>query len=184
MVTFLGTNLLSERDSHDDPKTNAAHHNHDNFSHEHSIVDSDFKTTATTSMNTESDTSYSEASQFYHIPPSMDWEEASYLLRTILSFKYYQQHAFAMNHTRMQSFYALPESHRKLLQPGFTAKLEAIDMAIEKNALIAKRIARLGEEMYLGGVEVKTGGPLVPKHKCLLQSSILIVGIWKRQEVL
>jgi hypothetical protein len=95
----------------------------------------------------------------------MDLDEASYLLRTILSFKYYQRYAFAMNHVRMQNFYALPEAHRALLKPQFTDKLQAIDEAIEKNALIAKRIARLGEQMYLGGMEVRTGGPLIPKQK-------------------
>src|SRR5579862_3400163 len=36
--------------------------------------------------------------QFYPIPPGMDMEEASYLLRTILSFKHYSQYAFAANH--------------------------------------------------------------------------------------
>ena len=95
----------------------------------------------------------------------MDSEEASYLLRTILSFKYYKRYAFAMNHARMQNFYALPEAHRTLLQPEFTEKLEVIDEAIEKNAIIAKRIARLGEEMYLGGMEVRTGGPISPRQK-------------------
>jgi hypothetical protein len=106
-----------------------------------------------------------EIKQFYNVPPEMDFEEASYLLRTILSFKYYQRHAFAMNHVRMQNFYALPEAHRALLKPQFTNKLQAIDEAIEKNSLIAKRIARLGEQMYLGGMEVRTGGPLTPKQK-------------------
>jgi len=70
-----------------------------------------------------------------------------------------------MNHVRMQNFYSLPEAQRALLQPQFTAKLEAIDAAIEKNSLIAKYIAKLGEEMYLGGSEVPMGGPLKPKQK-------------------
>jgi hypothetical protein len=109
--------------------------------------------------------SITEIRSFYNISPDMDFEEASYLIRTILSFKYYQRYAFAMNHVRMQNFYALPEAHRALLKPRFTEKLQAIDEAIEKNALIAKRIARLGEQMYLGGMEVKTGGPLSPKQK-------------------
>jgi hypothetical protein len=184
MVTFSGRNLFSERVSHDDSKTDAPHENRNNFSHEHSLVDSGPKRTTAIPINTESDPDYIEARQFYNIPPTMDWEEASYLLRTILSFKHYQQHTFAMNHARMRNFYALPESHRKLLQPVFTAKLEAIDVAIEKNAFIAKRIARIGEEMYLGGVEVRMGGPLVPMQKYVRFPSILIVGIWKRQEAL
>ena len=95
----------------------------------------------------------------------MEIEEASYLLRTILAFKYYQRHTFATNHVRMRNFYSLPESHRQLLQPQFTQKLEGIDHAIMKNGIIAKRIARLGEEMYLGGKEAKTGGPLTPRQK-------------------
>ena len=101
----------------------------------------------------------------YNIPPMMDSEEASYLIRTILSFKYYKKHEFAMNHRRMKSFYALPETQRALLQPEFTKKLEAIDGAKEKNALIANTIAMLGEEMYLGGHEVPMGGPITPKEK-------------------
>ena len=109
------------------------------------------------------------ARRFYNIPSSMDSEEASYLIRTILSFKYYQRQSFEMNHIRMQNFYALPESQRALLQPQFTAKLEAIDSAIEKNALLAKQIATLGEEMYLEGREVKMDGPLRPRHKCLFK---------------
>jgi hypothetical protein len=115
--------------------------------------------------NSGTDLNSLEARQFYNLPPSMDSEEASYLLRTILSFKYYKRYAFAMNHARMQNFYALPESHRKLLQPSFTEKLEAIDAAIEKNAIIANQIARLGEEMYLSGMEVKTGGPITPRQQ-------------------
>ena len=116
-------------------------------------------------MESGTDLSSPEARQFYNIPPTMDSEEASYLLRTILSFKYYKRYAFAMNHMRMQNFYSLPEAHRTLLQPEFTEKLQAIDRAIEKNALIAKRIARLGEEMYLDGMEVKTSGPISPRQK-------------------
>jgi hypothetical protein len=65
----------------------------------------------------------------------------------------------------MQSFYALPEKHRKILQPQFTEKLALIDQAIETNAVLAKRIAKIGEEMYLGGMEVKMGGPLAPLQK-------------------
>ena len=65
----------------------------------------------------------------------------------------------------MQSFYALPEAQRVLLQPEFTKKLAAIDEAIEKYAIIAKNIALLGEEMYLGGKEVPMGGPITPKEK-------------------
>lgn len=95
----------------------------------------------------------------------MDFDEALYLIRTILSLKYYQRYTFAMNHGRMQQFYALPEAHRNLLQPSFTEKLEAIDAAIEENALIARRIARLGEEMYLDGIEVRMGGPISPRQK-------------------
>jgi hypothetical protein len=181
---LLGTNILSPKVSENDAKTNSPHENLHNFSHDHSFIDSSPKTVTSASMNTESEPSYSEMSKFYNIPPSMEWEEASYLLRTILSFKYYQRHTFAMNHTRMQGFYALPESHRKILQPEFTAKLEAIDTAIEKNALIAKHIARLGEEMYLGGTEVRTGGPLVPKQKYILLSLVLTIGTWKKQEAL
>ena len=98
----------------------------------------------------------------------MDFDEASYLLRTILSFKYYQRNTFLTNHARMESFYALPEKHRNLLQPEFSMKLALIDDAIEKNALLAKKIARLGEEMYLNGMEVKMGGPLAPLHKFVL----------------
>ena len=113
----------------------------------------------------EMDLNDQEIRQFYNVPASMDPEEASYLLRTILSFKYYQRHTFAANHVRMQNFYALSTKHRSLLEPQFTEKLEAIDTAIEKNAIIARRIARLGEEMYLGGMEVPTKGPLVPKQK-------------------
>jgi hypothetical protein len=112
-----------------------------------------------------SDLNTLEERRFYNVPPSMDSEEVSYLLRTILSFKHYRRHAFAMNHVRMQNFYALPAAQRALLQPQFTEKLQAIDEAIEKNALIAKRIARLGEEMYLGGSEVPPRGPLTPRQK-------------------
>lgn len=75
-----------------------------------------------------------------------------------------------MNHVRMQQFYALPEAHRNLLQPGFTEKLEAIDEAIEKNAVIARLIARVGEEMLLFGMEVRMGGPITPRQKYRLVS--------------
>ena len=96
----------------------------------------------------------------------MDMEEASYLIRTILAFKYYRRKAFALNHERMRSFYAMPEAHRKLIQPEFTQKLEAIDDGIEKNAQIANRIATLGEIMYLDGARVPIDGPIVPQEKC------------------
>ena len=118
-----------------------------------------------THMDAGTDLNSPEVRQFYNIPPVMDSEEASYLIRTILSFKYYKRYAFAMNHVRMQNFYSLPESHRTLLQPEFTEKLQAIDEAIEKNAIIANRIARLGEEMYLDGQEVRMGGPISPRQK-------------------
>jgi hypothetical protein len=95
----------------------------------------------------------------------MDPDEASYLLRTILSFKHYCRHTFTTNHHRMQNFYSLPQQHRALLQPRLTQKLQAIDEAIVANGVIAKRIARFGEEMYLGGAEVPAQGPLVPKEK-------------------
>lgn len=132
-------------------------HSHDQFGdHDHDHPHGGHHTAISTSRrNAENELNSPEARQFYNIPPTMDTEEASYLLRTILSFKYYKRHAFAMNHIRMQNFYALPEFHRVLLQPSFTQKLEAIDAAIERNAIIAKRIARLGEEMYLGGLEVQ-----------------------------
>jgi hypothetical protein len=103
--------------------------------------------------------------EFYNIPSSMDMEEASYLIRTILSFKYYQRKAFALNHERMRSFYAMPEAHRKLVQPEFTQKLEAIDKGIEKNTKIATSIARLGEMMYLDGATIPMDGPIVPVEK-------------------
>jgi hypothetical protein len=95
----------------------------------------------------------------------MDPEEASYLLRTILSFKHYTRHTLTTNHHRMQSFYALPQQHRALLQPAFTQKLQAIDEAIEANGVVARRIARFGEEMYLDGAEVPPRGPVVPREK-------------------
>jgi len=95
----------------------------------------------------------------------MDIEEASYLLRTILSFKYYKHYTFAANHSRMQNFYALPASQRARLQPAFTNKLEGIDAAIESNAVIARHIASLGEHMYLDGIPVRMGGPLLPMQK-------------------
>lgn len=137
------------------------HHGHDHPPQEgqHSL------TSKPTHSNSGADLNSLEVRQFYNLPPSMDLEEASYLLRTILSFKYYKRYAFVMNHARMQNFYALPESHRILLQPSFTDKLEAIDTAIEKNAIIANRIAKLGEEMYLGGIVVKTGGPITPRQQ-------------------
>jgi hypothetical protein len=134
-------------------------HNHSHEEEHHSNVPSEH----------DSDPESLKIRQFYDIPPSMDIEEASYLLRTILSFKYYQRHTFASNHMRMQNFYSLPEPHRQLLQPQFTQKLEAIDHAIVKNGIIAKRIAKLGEEMYLGGKEVRTGGPLTPRQKYIAQ---------------
>ena len=134
-------------------------HSHDGSDRTHALFDDD------------SDPESLKIRQIYDIPPSMDIEEASYLLRTILSFKYYQRHTFATNHVRMRNFYSLPESHRQLLQPQFTEKLEAIDHAIVKNGIIAKRIARLGEEMYLGGKDVKTGGPLNPRQKCVAREA-------------
>jgi hypothetical protein len=119
----------------------------------------------------------------------MDAEEASYLLRTILSFKHYQRHTFATNHVRMQNFYALPEAHRRLLQPEFTKKLQAIDAAIQANGLIAMEIAKLGEEMYLGGAQVQTSGPLVPKEKYTYSTPLGMARgadypeIWTRRKV-
>jgi hypothetical protein len=103
--------------------------------------------------------------ELYNIPPSMDMEEASYLIRTILSFKYYQRKAYALNHERMRSFYAMPELHRKLIQPEFTNKLEAVDAGIEKNAQLANTIAALGELMYLNGTKVPMDGPIKPQRK-------------------
>jgi len=104
--------------------------------------------------------------QFYPIPPEMDLEEASYLLRTILSFKHYRSHSFHTNHFRMQNFYSLPNTQRALLD-SFAQKLEGIDTAVEVNTRLARRIARLGEEMYLGGQEVIMGGPLAPRQRCV-----------------
>jgi carnosine N-methyltransferase len=94
----------------------------------------------------------------------MDLDESSYLLRTILSFKHYRPNTFTQNHLRVQNYYSLPASQRTLL-PNFLQRLEGIDQAVEVNALLAKRIARLGEEMYLGGQEVRMGGPLVPRQR-------------------
>lgn len=154
----LSPSLSKHSHDHQHPHQHEHQHGH---SHEHpSSIRSAISVPGLQSNNLES-----EIREFYPIPPGMDVEEASYLLRTILSFKYYKQYAFAANHVRMQNFYALPESQRAILQPEFTNKLEAIDAAIEKNALIARRIARLGEEMYLDGMEVKMGGPLAPRQK-------------------
>src|SRR5579859_4203272 len=115
----------------------------------------------------------SQLEEYYSIPPVMDPDEASYLIRTILAFKYYKRQTFAMNHHRMQQFYALSERHRSLIQPKFTEKLQGIDEAIEANAIIASRIARLGEEMYLGGLQVRMGGPVVPRQKLSLLGAYL-----------
>jgi hypothetical protein len=142
-----------------------SHEHSGDLPHEHPHDDNRSVTAKPTHMDPGIDLSSPEVRQFYNIPPMMDSEEASYLLRTILSFKYYKRYASAMNHVRMQNFYALPESHRTLLQPEFTEKLQAIDEAIEKNAIIAKQIARLGEEMYLDGMEVRMGGPISPRQK-------------------
>ena len=136
------------------------HHNGHGHSHE-GMVGSHHRFVSSSHITSEE----IQIRQIYPISPGMDMEEASYLLRTILSFKHYSQYAFAANHVRMQNFYALPARHRVMLQPNFIDKLEAIDSAIEKNALIAKRIARLGEQMYLEGMEVKMGGPIAPKQK-------------------
>jgi hypothetical protein len=48
--------------------------------------------------------------------------------------------------------------------------LVGIDEAIEKNAVLARLIATIGEEMYTGGMEVKMGGPLSPKKKYVMYS--------------
>lgn len=154
--------------SHEDSHDHAHDHSHygDHRSHDPREQDSDPESL--------------KIRQFYDIPPSMDIEEASYLLRTILSFKYYQRHTFATNHVRMKNFYSLPESQRNLLQPQFTQKLETIDHAIVKNGILAKSIAKLGEEMYLGGNEVRTGGPLTPRQKYVASNVLLIKGIWIR----
>jgi len=155
--------------SHDGDNSHSHSHDHSHdHAHEHSHHE-DHRGYRPTELDSNPDSM--KIRQFYDIPPSMDIEEASYLIRTILSFKYYQRHTFASNHVRMQNFYSLPESHRRLLQPQFTEKLEAIDHAIVKNGILSKRIAKLGEEMYLGGKEVRTGGPLTPRQKYLPQSS-------------
>lgn len=154
-------NLPSGSSPFDEHSHNHSHEHPHSHSHEESHAVPKHKAHLQPGYNP----SITEIRSFYNISPDMDFEEASYLIRTILSFKYYQRYAFAMNHVRMQNFYALPEAHRALLKPRFTEKLQAIDEAIEKNALIAKRIARLGEQMYLGGMEVRTGGPLSPKQK-------------------
>jgi hypothetical protein len=153
--------LASDTHSHDHSHL---HSHSDTSSHSHSHDDT---RSITTTMSPGYNPSANEIRQFYHIDPAMDLDESSYLLKTILSFKYYQRNTTLMNHARMQSFYALPSRHRDLLQPGFTEKLEGIDMAIEKNAELARMVARVGEEMYLGGKEVKMGGPLAPLQKYL-----------------
>jgi hypothetical protein len=135
-------------------------HNHQHHPHDHPHS---HNTSILTSPNPDLFTL--QTRQFYNIPPSMDEQEASYLLRTILSFKHYSRHTFQQNHKRMQNFYTLSETHRHLLQPAFTQKLERIDVAIERNSVIAKRIARLGEEMYLGGMECPINGPIIPRQK-------------------
>jgi len=144
-------------------------HSHDGLgSDSHSLSNSPRQRGSTGPVAaTDPDLSSPSLREFYHIPSGMDPEEASYLLRTILSFKHYTQQIFIANHVRMQNFYALPEAHRRLLQPGFTQKLQAIDAAIERNGVIARKIARLGEEMYLGGAEAKLSGPVVPKERYL-----------------
>ena len=142
-----------------------SHEHSDDHPHEHTHESNRSMKAEPTHMHAGTDLNSPEVRQFYNIPPVMDSEEASYLIRTILSFKYYKRYAFAMNHVRMQNFYSLPESHRTLLQPEFTEKLQAIDEAIEKNAIIANRIARLGEEMYLDGQEIRMGGPISPRQK-------------------
>jgi hypothetical protein len=158
---------------------NPHEHSHDGYSHDHSHDSShghshnNSHPNSLTSHPLDADPSTNlspEVREFYNIPVSMDPDEASYLVRTILSFKYYQRATFAMNHVRMQQFYALPEAHRNLLQPSFTEKLEAIDEAIEKNAVIARLIARVGEEMLLFGMEVRMGGPITPRQKYRLVS--------------
>jgi hypothetical protein len=151
-------------------------HSHDHshpHSHEHAShppTDARSITTNLSSLSPGYNPSVAEIRQFYPLDPSMDIDEASYLIRTILSFKYYQRNTLSMNHVRMQSFYALPEKHRQLLQPQFTDKLVGIDEAIEKNAVLARLIATVGEEMYTGGMEVKMGGPLSPKKKYVMYS--------------
>ena len=142
-------------------------HSHDGLgSHSHSFSSPSHQRGPTGPVPaTDPDLSSPSLREFYHIPSGMDPEEASYLLRTILSFKHYTQQTFIANHVRMQNFYALPEAHRRLLQPEFTKKLQAIDAAIERNGVIARKIARLGEEMYLGGAEAKLSGPVVPKER-------------------
>ena len=172
---------LTTEDRHEHPHS---HDHSDDFSHGHSHDHSPSNNTVPFHPNPLQDLQTTQVRQFYNIPPNMDSAEASYLLRTILSFKYYQRYTFAMNHVRMQQFYALPEAHRNLLQPAFTNKLQAIDEAIEKNAVIARRIARLGEEMYLGGKEVPLGGPITPRQKYAQSTCLTILGIWTRREVL
>jgi len=142
---------------------------HDLGSHSHSLSNPSNQAIPTGSLAaTDADLTSPSLRAFYHIPSGMDPEEASYLIRTILSFKYYTRQTFTANHVRMQNFYALPEAHRRLLQPEFTKKLQAIDAAIERNGVVARNIARLGEKMYLDGGEVKVSGPVVPRERYVL----------------
>jgi hypothetical protein len=170
-------------DDHGERKGHSHDHYHDSpYSHSHDHSHNDSVIASRLPVNSSFDFETAQIREFYNIPPSMDSAEASYLIRTILSFKYYQRYPFAMNHVRMQQFYALPEAHRNLLQPTFTEKLEAIDYAIEKNAIIARHIARIGEEMYLDGMEVKMGGPITPREKLFLICHANL-GIWIRRGV-
>ena len=151
------------------PDTSPIHSHDDLGSHSHSLSNPSNQVIPTGSLAaTDADLTSPSLRAFYHIPSGMDPEEGSYLIRTILSFKYYTRQTFTANHVRMQNFYALPEAHRRLLQPEFTKKLQAIDAAIERNGVVARNIARLGEKMYLDGAEVKVSGPVVPRERYVL----------------
>ena len=113
-LTFLVSSTGFQGHWQKDSVQPSPHEHSGDLPHEHPHNDNRSVTAKPTHMDSGTDLSSPEVREFYNIPPTMDSEEASYLLRTILSFKCYKRNAFAMNHVRMQNFYALPESHRTL----------------------------------------------------------------------
>jgi hypothetical protein len=153
---------IESREENQSLKGQSSPHTHDHNHSHHSLIPSG----ATASLaSTEEGGLHEQLYELYPVPPAMDYDEASYLIRTILAFKMYAKHTYSRNHTRMRQFYSLSQKHRTLLQPNFIKKLEGIDEAIEVNGVLAKRLSKVGEDMYLGGQAVTMNGPIVPLEK-------------------
>jgi hypothetical protein len=74
-----------------------------------------------------------EASESAGLTPEEHELEEKHYLRVLKSFTQYRFHSLATNSKRRNDFESIPPRHRDLIKSAHIAKLNAIDMRINKN---------------------------------------------------